>query len=271
MFALGLCCHIPSVKIFKGALLIAAALGMALSPASCQPQHVRCSSSSTEPRQLSLVAEKHLGAGELNVAIACAQEVVRAAKTSPTGYELTAKVCIFGGDFGCCAQFCRRAWELRGGESNGVESSRTHPSTVTCSSPSDLEALLLCGNCYASQESWVHALQRYRAAIACAHIASPLAASTSISESLANAYNNLGNVLRLQHEDRVDEAVGAYLGAGEWMPQLDDAWFNAGSLVAVRCFVKASFNPLPLGCHFPVTVSQLPCPEFAFNYLGCGH
>jgi hypothetical protein len=240
MFALGLCCHIPSVKIFKGALLIAAALGMALSPASCQPQHVRCSSSSTEPGQLILAAEKHLGAGELNVAIVCAQEVVRAAKTSPTGYELTAKVCIFGGDFGCCAQFCRRAWELRGGESSGVENSRTHPSTVTCSSAGDLEALLLCGNCYASQESWVHALQRYRAATACAHITSPLAASTSISESLANAYNNLGNVLRLQHEDRVDEAVGAYLGAGEWMPQLDDAWFNAGSLVAVRCFVKAS-------------------------------
>ena len=87
----------------------------------------------------------------------------------------------------------------------------------------------MCGNCYASQESWEHALGRYRAAITCAQSAAPRpgpaqnAASTSWAESLANAYNNLGNVLRLQHEDRVDEAADAYLGAAEWMPQLDDA------------------------------------------------
>ena len=88
-----------------------------------------------------------------------------------------------------------------------------------------LEALLLCGNCYASSKTWPEALGRYQAATSCAALAtmpdagaafSPAPPGTHIGSAqagaraaearwapaLANAYNNMGNVLRLQHPDR---------------------------------------------------------------------
>jgi hypothetical protein len=148
---------------------------------------------------------------------------VQAAQLAPQGYELVAKVCMLGGDLSCCSQFCSRAWELRGGGSAGSTSSRV--GRVLCESPGDLEALLLCGNCYASSETWPEALGRYQAATRCAASATlPDAAAASPptppgtrmgsvlagggadvsrwAPALANAYNNMGNVLRLQHPDR---------------------------------------------------------------------
>ena len=160
-------------------------------PALSQQQRMRCPVASADPDTLSFEAEKRIDSGDLNAAIACAQEVIRVVKFSPLGYELTAKVCILGGDLECCSQFCHRAWKLRG-------------EPVICSSGHDLEALLQCGNCFASGESWAHALARYRAATSCAASASSRraseydAATLRMTEALANAYNNMGNVLRLQ-------------------------------------------------------------------------
>ena len=214
-------------------LLLAAALCL-YSPALCRPPHTQreCTSGSSDLDALAREAELQIAANNLNAAIACAEEAVRISKAHPRGLELVAKVCISGGDLSCCAQFCDQAWEQRTG-SSGHGEVLPSSSLGLCRSGADLSALLMCGNCYASAEAWQPALARYTAATSCAHTLPPRghAARDGMAEALANAYNNMGNVLRLQHADRVHDAVEAYLGAAEWQPQLDDAWYNAGSLL----------------------------------------
>lgn len=192
-------------RFLRVVLITVLGVGTAL----CQPQRPQCTSSSNDPRVLSLEVEKQVSAGELHTAMACSEGVISIAKHSPRGYELAAKVCTLGGDLSCCSHFCQLAWELR---SNG------RSSDVKCRSVDDLEALLLCGNCYASAEKWAQALERYSSATTCAASATAPPTSSSLerardveqraepqgadrmrmAEALANAYNNMGNVLRLQ-------------------------------------------------------------------------
>ena len=193
--------------------LVCVVAALVVGYAGCAPPHAQCPSSSTDPHALSQEAERHMDTGDLNTAIACAEGVVRVAKDAPQGYELVAQVCALGGDLSCCSQFCLRAWELRGGAIAGSASSAGwHAVKVNCRSAHDLDALLLCGNCYASSETWPAALERYRAAIQCAAVASLPGNAASrllprdgsragrgspdhispLAPALANAYNNMG-------------------------------------------------------------------------------
>jgi len=72
-----------------------------------------------------------------------------------------------------------------------------------------------------AKEETAHTAAKETAHVALGEEAQEERAEKERAEALANAYNNMGNVLRLHHADRVDEAVLAYLGAAHWMPQVD--------------------------------------------------
>jgi len=74
---------------------------------------------------------------------------------------------------------------------------------------------------HTATEETAHTAKKERSHAALGEGAQEERAAEERAEALANAYNNMGNVLRLHHADSVDEAVLAYLGAAHWMPQVN--------------------------------------------------
>mmetsp|Transcript_51313 Transcript_51313/g.160232 ORF Transcript_51313/g.160232 Transcript_51313/m.160232 type:complete len:846 (-) Transcript_51313:374-2911(-) len=174
--------------------------------AVCGVQRKPCPTSSSDKLSVIETAERLIAESQFHAAISCGEQLLGFSVEDSAGYDVIARSCLYLGDFQCCAKSCASIRRIRSHQA----CNEAHVGTM----------LLMCGNCWASIESWILAQEAYSMAASCSNL---------VADTISHAYNNLGNVYRLQKNS--EQAIFAYLNASKFSASPADSYFNAGSLL----------------------------------------